>query len=187
MSNLKISTRLMLLIGLLLALLVAIGGLGLYGISKSNDALKSVYEDRTVPTGQLGEIKALLLDNRLNLNIALITPTPEVIRAETAGVEANIAAISKIWDAYMATKLTVEEEKLAKVFAEDRKKFVLEGLLPAVAALRANDLQEAQRVGVEKVHPLFVAVDSGIAALTPLQIDEAHSAYKEAAARYALI
>ena len=64
---------------------------------------------------------------------------------------------------------------------------MLDGLLPAVAALRANDLQEAQRVGVEKVHPLFVAVDSGIAALTPLQIDEAHSAYKEAAARYALI
>ena len=48
-------------------------------------------------------------------------------------------------------------------------------------------MQEAQRVGVEKVRPLFVAVDGGIAALTPLQIDEAHSAFEEAAARYALI
>ena len=34
MNNLKISTRLMLLIGLLSALLVAIGGLGLYGIQQ---------------------------------------------------------------------------------------------------------------------------------------------------------
>ena len=93
MNNLKISTRLMLLIGLLSALLVAIGGLGLFGIGKSNDALKSAYEDSTVPIVQLGAIKALLLENRLNIYIALITPTPEVIKAETAGVETNIAAL----------------------------------------------------------------------------------------------
>ena len=187
MNNLEISTRLMLLIGLLSALLVAIGGLGLFGIGKSNDALKSVYEDRTVPTGQLGEIKALLLDNRLNINIALITPKPEVIKAETAGVEANTAAINKLWEAYMATKLTVEEAKLAKAFAEDRKKFVQEGLLPAVAALRANDLKETQRVVIEKIRPLFAPVEGGIAALTKLQLDEAQKEYTEAAARYAMI
>ena len=119
-----------------------------------------------MPIGQLGAIKVPLLDNRLNLNIALITPTPEIIRAETAGVEANIAAIGKLWDAYMATTLTVEEAKLAKTFAEDRRKFVQEGLLLAVAALRANDLKETQRVVIEETRPLFVPVESGIAALT---------------------
>jgi methyl-accepting chemotaxis protein-1 (serine sensor receptor) len=61
MNKLKISTRLIWLIGVLAALLVAIGGLGLFGIGKSNDALKSVYEDRTVPAAQLGEIRALML------------------------------------------------------------------------------------------------------------------------------
>jgi hypothetical protein len=73
-NNLKVSTRLMLLISVLSVLLVAIGGLGLFGISSSNDALKSVYEDRTVPTAQLGSIRALQLANRLALNIALVTP-----------------------------------------------------------------------------------------------------------------
>jgi hypothetical protein len=38
MNNLKISTRLIILIGLLSALLIAIGGIGLFGISQSNDA-----------------------------------------------------------------------------------------------------------------------------------------------------
>ena len=187
MNNLKISTRLMLLIGLLSALLVAIGGLGLFGISKSNEALKTVYEDRTVPIGHLGEIKAMLLSNRLAIAVALITPTPEVVKDRTAQVELNIAAISKIWDAYTATALTDEEAKLAKAFAEDRKKFVREGLLPAVAALRANDPKESQRVVIEKVSPLFAPVESGIAALTKLQLDEAHREYTEAAARYDMI
>ncbi len=187
MNNLKISTRLMLLIGLLSALLVAIGGLGLFGISKSNEALKTVYEDRTVPIGQLGEIKALLLGNRLAIAVALITPTPEVVKERTALIEANIAAISKIWEDYMATPLTQEEEKLAKTFAEDRKNFVQQGLLPAVAALRANDPKDAQHVMVERIRLLFVPVESGIAALAKLQLDEAQREYKKAAARYAMI
>ncbi len=185
MNSLKIPTRLLLLIGLLSTMLVAIGGQGLFGIAKSNAALKTVYEDRTVPVSQLGAIKVLLLDSRLNLNIALITPTPEVIKAETADVEANITALTKLWDAYMATKLTVEEGTLAKVFAEDRKKFVLEGVLPVMAALRANDLKDSQRLVTEKIRPLFVPVEQGIAALIKLQLDEAQKEYTESAARYA--
>lgn len=73
----------------------------------------------------------------------------------------------------MATTLAVEEAKLAKVFIEDRKKFVQEGLLPAMAALRANDLKETQRLVIEKIRPLFAPVESGLVALIKLQIDEA--------------
>ena len=184
MNNLKISTRLMLLIGVLGALLVAIGTLGLLGIGRSNDALKTVYEDRTIPVGQLGEVKSLLVQNRLALAQALLTPTPEVLAQRTAEVVSNIAATSKLWDAYMATKLTADEEKLAKAFAEDRNKFVQEGLMPTVAALRANDLPGALRIGIDKMRPLYPAVESGIVALVQLQLDEAKREYAEAVAQY---
>ncbi|WP_114972291.1 methyl-accepting chemotaxis protein [Rhodoferax ferrireducens] len=186
-NELKISTKLALVIGMLAALLVLIGGLGLYGIGKSNDALKSVYEDRTVPTAQLGEIRALMLRNRMDLNIALVTPTPEVISERTAEIESNIAAISKTWDAYMATYLTPEEAKLAKTFTEDRQKLVQEGLRPTIVALRANDLKEAQRLLVEKVRPMSVPAERGSDALIKLQIEVAQKEYTEAAARYATI
>jgi methyl-accepting chemotaxis protein-1 (serine sensor receptor) len=69
MTNLKISTRLIALLGVLSALLIVIGGIGLYGIGQSNDALKTVYEDRTAPMGQLADIQRLLLRNRLSLPI----------------------------------------------------------------------------------------------------------------------
>jgi methyl-accepting chemotaxis protein-1 (serine sensor receptor) len=65
MSNLKISTRLSLLIGMMSLLLLIVGGIGLVGISRANDAVQSVYLDRTVPTGQIAEIQRLLLRNRL--------------------------------------------------------------------------------------------------------------------------
>jgi methyl-accepting chemotaxis protein len=186
-NNLKVSTRLIMLIGVMCAVLIAIGSLGIFGIGKSNDALKSVYEDRTVPAAQLGEIKALQLSNRLALNIAMVTPTPRNISERTAQVEANIVAIGKTWDGYMATYLTPEEENLAKGFTEHRKKFVQDALLPTVAALRANDLKEAQRLTVEKVRPLAAPMEQGIDALVQLQLDEAKKEFTEASARYATI
>ena len=187
MNNFKISTRLVMLIGILSALLIAIGSMGLLGISQSNDALKSVYEDRLVPTGQIAEIQRQLLRNRLAIAVSLVTPTPEVIKPATAEVEANIATISKVWDAYMATTLTPEEARLAKKFAEDRARFVQEGLKPAVAALRANDIEGAQRLVVEKIRPLYTPVNEGIEALMKLQLDEAKHEYDAGVARYASI
>lgn len=53
MNNFKISTRLLVLIGLLSTILIGIGLLGLLGISQANAGLKTVYEDRTVPAGQI--------------------------------------------------------------------------------------------------------------------------------------
>jgi methyl-accepting chemotaxis protein-1 (serine sensor receptor) len=67
--------------GILSALLLVVGGMGLYGLAATNEALRTVYEDRTVPAGQLGEIGAKLISNQLALSAALITPTPEVIAA----------------------------------------------------------------------------------------------------------
>ncbi|MCY7307876.1 MAG: methyl-accepting chemotaxis protein [Rhodoferax sp.] len=187
MNNLKISTRLMLLIGMLCALLIAIGALGLYGITQSNAALQRVYEDRTVPTAQLGEIRALQLGNRLAINIALISPTPELIAHYTAMVEANMDKISSVWAAYMATTLTPEEAKLAQRTAEHRAKFVQEGLKPALARFRANDLKAVEQLMVEKIRPLSRPVEADLDALVQLQIDGAKKEFTAATASFATI
>jgi len=187
LNHLKISTRLILLISLLSAMLIGIGAIGLFGIIRADDALKTVYEDRTVPMGQVAEIQRQLLRNRLAIANTLLDPTPEVIATDTAEVEANIAVIGKVWDAYMATTLTTEEVKMASKFAEDRARFVQEGLRPAVAALRANDATLAHRVVIEKIRPLYAPVGVGIDALMKLQLDVAKQEFDSAQARYETI
>ncbi len=187
MSNLKISTRLALMIGILSLLLLGVGGIGLFGISRTNDGLERVYKDRTVPAGQVAEIQALLLRNRLAITNSLISPTPKDIAKNTAEVEANIGRITKIWDAYMATALTPQEAQIAQAFAAARKRFVLEGLKPAVAALRANDVEGAQQVVVEHIRPLYEPVGEGIDRLMKLQLDGAKSEFDVAVTRYQTI
>ena len=187
MNDLKVSTRLMMLIGVLSALLVGIGGLGLFGIGQSNDELKAVFEDRTIPAAQLGRINALVLRNRMALSIALATPTPEVIEERSAQIAGNTLAIDKEWAAYVATYLTPEEGKVANAFATDRQRFTRDALLPAVAALRANDIKEAARLAAGPVRSLSAPLEKGIAELVKIQIDEAQNLYNLASTRYATI
>ena len=182
----KVITRLALLGGILSSLLLVVGSLGLYGLGATNEALRTVYEHRTVPAGQLGEIGTKLISNQLALSAALITPTPEVIAASTAMVDANIAAITELWLAYTSSQLSDEEQTLAKAFVEDRKKFE-EGLQPALAALRANDVIEGQNILVNQIPPLYAPVKKGVDSLSQLQVDGARKEFSEASARYGTI
>ena len=187
MNKLKISTRLLLLIGVLSLLLVGIGGIGLLGIAKSNEALRSVYEDRSIPLGQIAEIQKRLLENRLAIGNSLLDVTPDQIAANTATVEANIAAISKLWETFSGSALTPPQQAAAKTFADNRKRFVQEGLKPAAAALRAGDAAQARRLVAETISPLYAPVGEGIAQLMQLQLDAARAEYVAAVQRYAMI
>jgi methyl-accepting chemotaxis protein len=186
-KNLSVKIKLSILIGLLSILLIAIGAIGLYGMNQTVAGLKTVYQDRTVPLADLGSIRRYLLLNRIDITAALADPDPEFIREKTDLVESNIQSITAIWDKYMATTLTPEEARLAEQFAIDRKRFVQEGLLPASAALRANDIDRANTVMEEKIRPLYGAVGTGLDNLIDLQIRVADQEYQAAQAIYANI
>ena len=184
MKNLKIGTRLSMLIGLLSVVMVVIGALGLFGISQANDSARSIYEESLTATGRIAEIQNRLMGNRLAIAVALITPTPDVIASSATTVEGNIAAITKVWEVFMAGHLDAKEADMAKDFADSRKAFVQEGLLKTLVALRANDIKEANRLVVERIRPLYLPVGKGIDALFKHQLDSAKLEYDASVARY---
>jgi methyl-accepting chemotaxis protein len=184
LNDLKISTRLSILIGTLGVLLVIIGSIGLYGMTQSDDALDTVYNDRAVPLPQLGEIQYLMLNNRMLIANSLVMQTPEAVAKNELEIEASIGKISKLWDAFMATTLTAEETQIAKKFVEAHAQFIQDGLRPAMVALRASDFEGAKRIASEKSLPLFNATLEQSTALIKLQVDEAKKEYDAASARY---
>ncbi|MBU1979331.1 MAG: MCP four helix bundle domain-containing protein [Gammaproteobacteria bacterium] len=183
-NNLSIKSRLLFMIGFMSVLLIGIGIYGLYGMAKSNEGLKMVYEDRTVPMGQLDTIVRALLRNRIANANAINDPTPASIQKFTTEIESNIELITKTWDAYMATTLTAEEKILADKFADDRKRFVVEGLKASITALRANKIDEAKQIVETKIRPLYKPVGEGIDALIKLQLDVAKNEFEASTARY---
>ncbi|MFA6441652.1 MAG: methyl-accepting chemotaxis protein [Sterolibacterium sp.] len=182
--TMSIKGRLTFVIAMLSLLLIGIGGLGLFGMSKTNEGLQSVYEDRTVALGQVARINRNILRNRMQIDEMLLDPSPEEIAKAGQEIDANIAEINKLWDAYMATKLTPEEKGLAEKFAADRKKFVTEGLKPALEAIRAGNMDQA-RTAAGAMRSYNAAVGQGVNKLIQLQLDEAKKEYEEAQTRFA--
>jgi methyl-accepting chemotaxis protein-1 (serine sensor receptor) len=183
----KISTRLLALVGSLIAAMVCIGVIGLYGIAKSNASLQSVYQERTSPAVALGQIDALTIANRMHVAEALANPTPEVLTTSIQQVQAHRVEINTLWDAYASAPHDAEEQTIALSLAAHRKTFEDQGLTPALAALQANDITEAQSAMVNKMSPLAVPLKRDIDALKQYQIRAAQSEFVQANARYGLI
>jgi diguanylate cyclase (GGDEF)-like protein/PAS domain S-box-containing protein len=187
LKNLTIKSHLVFIIFLMAVTLLAFWLSAMFGMSKARDSLRTVYEDRVVALDQLTNIEILILQNRLAIAASLATPTPDVIRTNTAQVEKNIETIGKIWDQYMATYLTPEETILAANFTNIRNQFITQGLQPVIAALRANDIKKSNQIVVEKIRPLYQPLKEGFESLSQLQLTVSRQEYEKEQDRYVLL
>lgn len=183
-KNLTVKSRLTFIIGLLSLLMVVIGVMGLQGMSKTNDGLRSVYKDRTVTMGLMFNISELQRENLMLIATALVNPNSEVIQQNATELDQNITEITKLWNAYLANSLTPEEKILADNFNENSTRFVRKGLKPAIAALHANDTALADKIRKEDISPFYKRANQSIQALMQLQMDVAKEVYEAAQSRY---
>lgn len=106
-----VAQRLALGFGLLLALLLRIALFAWRSLSQSDAAMKTLYEDRTLPMQQLGNIRFLTARDRILLTDAADNPNPAKTEKRLAEFDKNRAKAKADWEAYMATYLTPEEAK----------------------------------------------------------------------------
>jgi len=178
LRNLRIGRRLGLAFGLVLLLLAAVSWQGMQGSARVFADLKTIYEDRTIPLKQIGEIDGLMLRNRILVMEMLREPAalPDL----DSQLQANIGRVTSTWKAYMATYLTPQEKQLAEAFTEVRGTYVREGLLATRDALKAGELERAQQLYGERIVPLGAKAKEGIDALIKLQIEVAAASYAQA-------
>ena len=184
MKNFKISTRLLLLIGVLSILLVAVGAIGLFGIARSNAAMESMYKDRMQTQASVAEFQYLTTRNRQLISNALLSPVPEKVAKAMAEAEANIQKSNKVWEALLATAMSPEGEKRVKVIADKHQRIMKEGLAPAMAALKDSDVATARVLVVRKFDDLFDPIIEEVGALLALTKQEALQAYDMSVARF---
>ncbi len=183
LNNMTIKSRLMLVIGMLSLLLMSIGGLGLYGISQSNEGLKTVYEDRTVVAIDLGSILDRMQHIRLNTIMAANLRSESVVR-ERAGLTAQRdMEINNTWQKFIVTNLTVEEEQLAntwlpqwQVYKESRDR--------TMSLAQAGDFDGAIANANNDAGPKFEAVYGTISNMIELQGRVAAQEYAEAQSNF---
>ena len=182
LSNMTIKMRLILLVVILLALSMLIGGLGMYATSHANAGMTDMYDNSLVPIVQLNDIARKNLRNRIAIANAVIQP--EHIAEDIKEIEENRAVIQKLWDTYMKTPLTENDKVLAEKFAAARMKFVEEGIKPAIAAMQAGNTDEIKRIQVQRIRPLYGPMKEALDALIEMQSSEAKETHDESEDTY---
>jgi len=123
-NNMTIKSRLILVIGMLSVLLIGVGGLGLNGLSQTNDAFRGVYQDRAVPLGDLALIVDRMQRIRLNTAMASYGRNVETAKQGKELTSQRDAEMTTTWQKYLATNLTPTEKTLIESFNQQWKELV---------------------------------------------------------------
>jgi len=178
-ARLSLKSKLIAGFGALLTALVIVAGLGIWGMGKTNNEVGKLYNDRLQPTQLLGAIGKTMADNRAQVLLALqhdpdgpyASLHDHPLDFHLKQIDTNIAQITAQWEAYKKSVSTDEHRQLADAYAEARKRYVMEGLLPARAALLEGRFSEANLILLKQVNPAYTAAAEKASALFKGQID----------------
>jgi methyl-accepting chemotaxis protein-1 (serine sensor receptor) len=193
-NNLTIKTRLTALIAFLSAMLILIGFLGLRGMGETNAGLKTVFEDRLVPSNQIAVINNLMAENVRQIHLASMhdprIPESKLhdhpITMHTDRIKGNVQKVADIWKEYLASYLTPEEKLLAEEYAEKYKKFTQDGLLAGGEMFLGGDFPAANTHLVKVVGPAYLATRDMTEKLLQLQLRVSKEEFVESSTNYAI-
>ena len=121
-NNLRVAVKVAIGCGLFIVLIVVITLMSYYMLNVTEKDFNGFYADRFIPVKDLNQIQKNLLQMRINMLQEQIaaehgdwkTVNERIDYSKRLGEEYN-----KLWDGFMKTKLTVEEEKLANKFRDE--------------------------------------------------------------------
>ncbi|MDO9707185.1 methyl-accepting chemotaxis protein [Paracraurococcus lichenis] len=181
----SIRVRMTLAGGVALLALLVVGGLGLSGTAASNEQLRMVYEERTVPAQRLAELRELMRENLLQATLLTGDVVNGVsIAPRTTAIRTNIAAMSTLWGDYLSAPKAPEETRLAESFAALRGRFVQEAMLPAIEIGERGDAAKLRQHLRDVVVPHFAAANEKVQSLVRLQSELTARTYAAAERAY---
>ncbi|AKZ61546.1 chemotaxis protein [Herbaspirillum hiltneri N3] len=182
-KNFSIKARLIFVVSFLSVLLALFGAVGLTSLQQTNTALKSLYEDRVIALGQLGQVATSVETGRYAISTAIVGDSGEIDKNMDA-LEKILKDGDKVWQEYLATSLTPDEKQLTEQFTAQKKKFIADGVKPAMEALHNRDFQGATELYNGPLLDMSRQITVTMSKLTRLQQDVSKQLYNESQARY---
>ena len=185
-NSVTIKSRLILTIAALCMLPIVGGIVGMFSVRLTNESLKAIYEERLIPTKQLGVVVRLIDRNRMAIAESM-HGDPSVVNKRMDEVEKRFGEINKLWSAFVSLQMTAEERTLTEKAQASRTKFIEDGMKPTIAALRAVNVQFAMELLQGPMRELYLTAEQDIDALIKLQDTLAQRDYNDSQANYLLV
>lgn len=109
--NRSVKLRLAVSLGACILMLIAVGTIGLYNLSKTNDALTRTYEGNVLTLGNLSQVNQALLGNRVKVTAEQRDRNPASAVTTQQEVTENDAIIDAAWSDYFPARVSDANER----------------------------------------------------------------------------
>ncbi|MBA4229461.1 MULTISPECIES: methyl-accepting chemotaxis protein [Ralstonia] len=168
----------------LLALLLAItGAIGVIGMRASDANINEIYTNQLASTSLVGKAQLNAAIVRTTLDRAVFHPDAADVPAILDKANGYRTKSDDAWKQYKTLPMNADESRLAADMETKRNAFFRDGIEPLMTALRARDAATVDKVVMNVIPPLSVALSAAADALDRSQVEQAKAAYESAAAR----
>ena len=98
-------------LGVCVALNVVIGLSGANGLARLNSNMSDTYSSAVLPISQLSDVRASELDIRAKLRRMQVNRSPEDVAKNASSVDADLATIEKQWSSYYPAGVSGDKER----------------------------------------------------------------------------
>lgn len=181
LKNMKIRTKLYILVTIASLLVVGIGFTGLVGITSSSKALSTVYNDHLIAINQLNEIRNHQMQMRIELFAARQEKDAFEMLDHIDKARSSIFQIENLLKSYEERSLLADEKALFDTFVAARLNFGRNGVIPMIDLLQAEKFEQADRLRNEVLTPGYMKASKGIDDLIQYQVEKAKVEYEKTA------
>ena len=164
--------------------IVVMAVVALQGVSRTNESLRVVHEERMVSQQQIAEVIELLGRARADAAFALVENTRDAGVLRSGRMLARIAEAEQALAAYLAVGATPEEVQLQQRTLPRLRRLIDDGLKPAAEELKQGSMASARTIITSNVEAPWNELREAMTALVTLQVDESRREYEAATARY---
>jgi methyl-accepting chemotaxis protein len=173
-QNMSLRARLIGTMAMMALFLAVIGGIGLYGMGKSNQIIDEVYARALEPAKLADQIRYLLADSRGQVLLGMqhdpATPLAALhehpIQTHLDVITANSNQITAAWERLSkvefdgAAVATPKVKAALEAFQVARTRFGQDGILPAKSALQAEMYGDIGDMLIDSIDPLYQQVNA---------------------------
>ena len=161
--NRSVKLRLIVSLGACIVMLIVVGTIGLYNLSKTNDAVTDTYEGNVLTLVDLSKINETLLSNRVKITAEQRDRNPQSALTTQQEIAENAKIIDDAWADYFPDRISGDIERaIANDFATSLAE-LRAGIDDINAAMIGNDFDAAREIATTTLRAAYPKV------LTPIQ------------------
>jgi methyl-accepting chemotaxis protein len=165
-------------------MLIVVGIIGLYSLSKTNDALNSTYEGNVLTLGDLIKVNQALLGNRVKITAEQRDRTPASAITTKQEVAENDAIIDAAWNDYFPERVSGDQERaIAESFIVSLAS-LRAGIDDINAAMIGNDYDAAREIATTTLRAEYPKVLTAIQGLIDLNSAQAAANNQQSSSDY---